>query len=322
MALLTPLPFDDARALLSAYGLELTRLVPLRAGSVNSNFLLETAEGRPLFARIYEEQGPEGARFELSLNEALAQAGVPVALPVRRLDGAQFAMVGDKPFAVYERARGEVLCQARVTPQVTRALGAALARVHLADLGGLVVPEGRFDRAALLGRLETVERSGRAALLAGASRVRALLERLDRERSTELPRGLIHGDLFRDNALVSGDGISALLDFESACAGSYVYDVAVTLLAWCYGDRLDAELAFALLDGYHAVRPLSALEQASLPSEGAFACARFATTRMTDFSLRVGEHETPGRDFRRFFQRLDELDQGALSPLLARLPKR
>jgi len=320
MALLTPLPEPAARALLAdSYGLRLAEWTPLVAGSVNSNFLFETTDGRKYFARIYEEQGPRGALFELELNEALGRSGVPVARPVRLASGGLGAEAVGKPFAVYERAPGEVVCQKKVTPAIARSLGHALGRVHAADLGGLEVPVGRFDREALLGRLLTVEASERAELLDGAARVRSLLVELDQERDPNLPRGLIHGDLFRDNALVQGGDISALLDFESACLGSYSYDLIVTVLAWCYGDRLDLETAGPLIEAYHAARPLTSAEKAGLASEGAAACARFATTRMTDFSLRVPEGQTPGRDYRRFFARLDELRAGVLDPILARL---
>jgi homoserine kinase type II len=319
MALLTPLSHDAARELLIGHGVELRTLTPLVAGSVNSNFLLEAEDGQGYFARIYEEQGPAGADFELRLNQALHRAGVPVALPVPRLDGALYSMAGDKPFAVYQRAEGEVLCQKRVTGEVTRALGEALARVHQAELGGLEVPAGRFDPSRLLFRLELVEASGRRELVEAAGRVRELLARLERVRDPGLARGLTHGDLFRDNVLVRGGRIGALLDFESACSGTFAYDLAVTLLAWCYGDELEPGLVQPLLEGYHAVRPLDARERAALPVEAAAACARFATTRMTDFSLRVPEGARPGRDYRRFFQRLDALEAGALAAPLAAL---
>lgn len=314
MALLTPLPFESARDLLTAYDLRLAKLVPLAAGSVNSNFLFETEDGRGYFARIYEEQGPAGATFEIQLNLRLAREGVPVARPLLPRSGGSFALYRGKPFSVYERLEGDSLRQREVTPRVARALGAALARVHLARLEGLTIPEGRFGEPQLRQRLATVRASGRSELLPAVERIEGLLTKLASERKV-LPSGLIHGDLFRDNVLVRGDEIVGLLDFESACRGAFVYDLVVTLLAWCYGDFLDEGTSGALIEGYAAVRPLEEIEIAGITAEASFACVRFATTRLTDFSLRAAPGETPLRDYRRFFARLDEVRTGILERL-------
>lgn len=312
MALLTPFPFEEARVVVADYGIELAHVTPLEAGSVNSNFLLEAVHGTRYFARIYEEQGEVGAEFELQLNETLAHRGVPVARPLRRKSGDLVAFTLGKPFAVYEHIRGEVLCQKRVTPDVTRAVGEALARVHTVDLGGLHVPAGRFDFDGLRARLDRVEASGRASLAAPTRRLRALFDELERSRATNLPHGLIHGDLFRDNVLVDGPRIVALLDFESACQGNYAYDLAVTLLAWCMGDVLDPTLFQPMIEGYESVRPLTAPERAAFVTEASIACVRFATTRLTDFTLRVPEGEKPARDYERFLERLEAVRAGVL----------
>lgn len=319
MARLSSLSRSTLVDLLALYGLRLRDFEALEAGSVNSNFFLFCEEGE-FFARIYEEQGMEGAGFELALNLALARANVPVARPRAAFDGSLVQRVpgrsgADQPFAIYERIEGEVLCQAQVTPEHTRAVGRSLAWVHVAPLE-VSAPSSRFGVDGLLNRLDRVENSGRTQLVEDAKKVRTRLVECIAVRNGELPQGLIHGDLFRDNVLVAGAEIRALLDFESASLGPYVYDLAVTLLAWCYGANFIPELCASLLRGYAEVRPLTEVELDNFELEASVACLRFATTRMTDFSLRVPEGERPGRDYRRFLARLREIEQGALKPHL------
>jgi hypothetical protein len=43
---------------------------------------------------------------------------------------------------------------------------------------------------------------------------------------------------------------------------------------------------------------------------------RFATTRITDFSLRAGPEETPARDYRRFLQRMQALESGVMDSII------
>lgn len=324
VALLTSLPLPDAQRLCGEFGLEVAAIEPLSAGSVNSNFALTGADGRRYFARLYEEQGREGALAELKLVAALGKAGVPVVQCLPRADGAGVGDFAGKSFAVFPWLDGEILCQGRVSVDACQKLGAALARVHLTTPLVARPPEGRFRIVDLRERLLRVEASGRAEFSADVARIREALLRYEAARATQdAPRGVIHSDLFRDNVLWTSHGqgerdLAALLDFESACEGAFAYDVMVTICAWCYSDKFETHLVEAFLRGYHAVRPIVGAEVAALKVEGAVGCLRFATTRITDFSLRVAPGQTPVRDYRRFLARLSAIEAGDLDGCLQR----
>lgn len=323
MATLTPLTLDEARALGALYGLDVTSMAPIPAGSVNTNVALSLADGQKVFLRIYEEQGHEGAAVEAKLLTHLGGRGVKTPMPIARADGAGFlASHRGKPTSVFPWVLGESLCQASVTAERAFAVGAALARVHAAGASFEGAGQSRFGPADLRKRLTAVL----ALDLPGD--LRAAAERLSQrllsyegrgsacagrsyEARAPLFQGLIHSDLFRDNVLWHEGEISALLDFESASLGSLPFDVMVTALAWCFGDRLEEGLMRALMDGYTSVRPLPEGEAAALYDEGVLAAVRFSVTRITDFELRprgVGLF----KDYRRFLARLDALD--ALGP--------
>ena len=311
MALLTRLPLAEARALGGAYGVSLESIEALELGSVNSNFRAVAGDGSVLFARLYEESGEAGARTELELVGGLGAAGVPVARPLPVVAGTLPLHAG-KPFALFPWLEGEVLCQARVTNEHCRRVGSALAKVHLASPFLPRLGPGRFGPVDMLARLGRVKGAGRPELLPDADRIAESLERYRAERDPELPSGVVHGDLFRDNVLWLRGELVALLDFESAFHGPFVYDVLVTIAAWCYRDAFDLELASALAAGYQAERPLTPRELRALRVEGALGMLRFATTRMTDYSLRVPAGEKPVRDYRRFLARLSAVEAGVL----------
>jgi len=320
VALLTSLPLADAARLAREFGLEINSVEPLAAGSVNSNFALRAADGRRYFARLYEEQGRDGALAELQLVAALARAGVPVVECLPRADGAGVGNFEGKSFAVFPWLEGEILCQGRVSEAGCQKLGAALARVHLTTPQLARPPEGRFRITDLRQRLTRVERAEREEFLDDVERIRESLNHYELARiSQQAPRGVIHSDLFRDNVLWTKDGdLLALLDFESACEGAFAYDVMVTICAWCYSDKFETALVEGFLRGYHAVRPIVGPEVAALKVEGAVGCLRFATTRITDFSLRAPPGQPPVRDYRRFLARLASIEAGDLDASIAR----
>jgi len=308
MAVLTPLPLESARTIAARFGLDVTQVRGILAGSVNSNFELSLAGGERVFLRVYEEQNLLSAAGEARLLEHLAARGVPTPKPLARSDGGGFlAEHAGKPVALFPWVEGEALCQARVTPEHARRVGEALARVHLAGMSFEGAPASRFRVGDLFVRLEEIERVERSVEVANAARVlRSGLERqLQRPPATEVP--LVHGDLFRDNVLWDGGAIAALLDFESASRGSAAFDLMVTVLAWSFGDRLELALARALVEGYAAVRPLGE-ERAGLYDAAVFAALRFSITRITDFEFRprgAGVY----KDFRRFVARLRAVEE-------------
>ncbi len=311
MATRTPLSEADARVFLADYAVgSLTAVRAIPAGTVNSSFALETERGR-VFLRVYEEQDRSGAVAETTLLAHLEARGVPTPGPLRRRDGGLIGEVAGKPAALFPWREGRMRCLAAVTPQDTEKVGRTLAQLHRAGEGAEVGP-GRFRPEDLARRLDRIEAAADPELARQAPPLRASLARWVSRRDPSLPRGVIHGDLFRDNVLWNDEGeIVALLDFESASEGAFAYDLAVTLLAWCFRSTLEEPLARALVRGYGAVRPLARQEEQGLLAEACIAALRFTITRITDEAMRAFEEKRPMRsdkDWHRFAARLDALE--------------
>jgi homoserine kinase type II len=113
--------------------------------------------------------------------------------------------------------------------------------------------------------------------------------------------------MFRDNVLFEGAALTAIIDWESACDHALLYDLAVVLLAWCWGDALDVGLAHSLVESYRAERPLTEIEIDSFSQVAGLAAVRFSATRITDFHLRGGDGGK--KDYRRFLARLDAIER-------------
>jgi homoserine kinase type II len=179
------------------------------------------------------------------------------------------------------------------------------AAPHCAQLGAML---GRMHRAAETFALAQAHHRGLewwAQTLpqilphVPADAAQLLREELDYQQKVAaspagraLPRGPIHADLFRDNAMfvsdAQGDRLSGFLDFYFAGTDHLLFDVAVCLNDWCIDD-LTGELiearAQALLDAYRQERPMARGEWRLLPAMLRAAALRFWISRLWDWHL-------------------------------------
>lgn len=307
MATFTHLQDQDIAAIGAGFGLgPVTRWAAIDAGTVNSNFDLETATGR-FCVRINEGKSETLVRYEADLVEALARGGVPTPMPLRTPAGDPCILFQERWVSAFPWVSGGHREAGQVTASDAAAVGRALGRLHATGLTvaerfawpGIYTFEHICARAAAL--RERRDPVLAPALAAVSDETAWLVERAAVRAA--VPRGIIHGDLFRDNVLFDGPTLTALIDFEQASTGSLCYDLAVSLNAWCYGDDFDPALVRALVRGYREVRELDAAERAALPVEVRAAAMRFTVTRMTDVYL--AGVDKPTKDFRRYLRRLE-----------------
>lgn len=302
------------------------RWVAIAAGTINSNFELETQSGR-WFVRVNEGKAEEDVAWEARLVDALAAGGAPTPPPLRAggaADGPAYAPLPGAPgkwVSAFPWRPGRHLAPGEVTPAHATALGEALAALHTA---GAALPaawrrRSIYDRDHLVARYESFAGSADPELARAIAVLRAELAFADANASARraATHGIIHGDLFRDNVLWDGDRLSAVLDFEQASGGSLPYDLAVCLNDWCWDGGPRDDLSAALLAGYQRLRPLSEADRAALLIEVRAAAARFTITRITDVYL--AKVSNPEKDFRAFLARCEAWSGPALGRIAALL---
>lgn len=284
MAVYTDLTDAELAALLAAYDLGDARAFKgIAEGVSNSNFLLETTRGRFVLT-IFEYRYVEAELpFFMHVMERLAEKQFPAPQPARLKEGGFLARTHGKPAAIVSWLSG--VSPKTPTRAHCRAIGAALARLH-ADLDGL-----DSTRANGLGPASwTAMVKPRLAL---ADYLRPGLARLVEQDfdalaawPTDLPRGVIHADLFPDNALFVGDRLSGVIDFYFACTDFLAYDLAVCLNAWCFdeGGVYAHDRGAAMIGAYEQERPLTTAERDALPLLARGAAMRFFATRLADWA--------------------------------------
>lgn len=291
MAVYTEVRAEQADALLHALGLSsLTDLQPIGSGIENTNYFVTTAEGQwvlTLFERLAHDQLP----FYLKLMQHLARHGLPVPEPRANAHGDLAHIVAGKPAALVNRLEGASID----APDLHHCheLGSVLARMHLAaEDFPLTQPNlrGLAWREATAPVVRPHLNETDASLLDEEMAHQRKLH--DSAAYRELPRGAVHADLFRDNAMFAGlpgrERLSGVFDFYFAGTDTFVFDLAVVLNDWCVdldSGVLDSARAESLMSAYLAHRPLTGAEQRLLPALRRTAALRFWLSRLADWHL-------------------------------------
>lgn len=253
-------------------------------GVENSNYLVVTTQG-PHILTLYEKRvRPEDLPFFVGLMEHLASRDIACPTPIAAKDGEALRELCGRPAAVISFLPG--MWPRRVQPFHCHGLGTALAEMHLAAQDFAPTLPNRF------GITEWQRLAGECAH--EADKVHGGLRRIIEDEldylaanwPSDLPTGVIHGDLFPDNVFFRHEELSGLIDFYFACNDQLAYDVAICLNAWCFEtDNLSFNVTKAakFLRSYNRTRGLSEAELNALPILARGSALRFLLTRLYDW---------------------------------------
>lgn len=286
----------DVGGLLSAKG--------IAEGVENTNYLVRAEKGTFILTLYEQRVAAEDLPFFLGLLDHCAGKGLAAPRPVPRRDGAFIGTLCGRPAAMVTFLDGVAV--RRPHPSHCEALGRGLGALHRAALDFELRRVNALGQPAWAPLFAQSHDKADAVLPSLAAEVSAELETLAATWPTDLPAGVIHADLFPDNAFFIQGRLSGIIDFYFACNDLLAYDLAICINAWCFEEdgAFNVTKSQAMVAGYQSVRPLCRDEIDALPTLCRGAALRFLLTRLHDW-LRVppGALVTP-KDPKPYFERM------------------
>lgn len=307
MAVLTVLTKREIGEIIADYGLPKVASVRLvRQGAVNTQYLVETVKGK-FVLKIDEVKSEIEVKREQDLLTFLRKHGFPCPVPLPDRNSRHYRDHDGKSLSVYRYIDGRIVDAEHVTSGQLENVGRVLADLHVIGKAYKKGIENRFgfDRVAEIyfdvrGRLPHYFKKITRTLDDEVEYLHHYLE-------GKLPKGIIHGDLLADKLMFKGDKVVALLDFDTACRGKFIFDLATAVNALCFTAKKGYSLKKfeSLIGGYEGLRTLSLAEWDAFPNELRFAAFRFTVTRLRDFFLNpADERERINKEFQEFYDRL------------------
>ncbi|HQT25679.1 MAG TPA: homoserine kinase [Burkholderiales bacterium] len=264
----------------------LVDLQGIASGIENTNYFVTTEKGSYVLT-LFEKLKAEELPFYLNLMAHLAGRGIPCPNPVLDHHRNLLGTLNGKPASIVTKLKGKSVEH----PDAGHCsqIGAMLARMHIE---GASYPDSmKNPRGAKWWQDALPEILPYTARDEGRLLEEEILYQSGSDPA-DLPKGVIHADLFRDNALFENGSIGGLIDFYFACNDWLLLDVAITVNDWCLdaSKRLDREKVVAFLSAYDGVRKLTESERKAWPRMLRRAALRFWVSRLYDYYLpRPGE---------------------------------
>ena len=297
----TEVSFQDASDIIIAAGLsDLVNLEKLSGGWANSNYKLSLNDNTKRVLKIWDGKTLDEVNYLLSITTYLSDNDVPTPSPIPFSNGEFMVVKDGLAWTLLPFVEG-----AWLEPNYSslHSLGRIQASLHL-----VIPPVNLKDKYSmgnsLFDKLFSIanERNEWSDFLHMLKSESTILK----QNIGELPRGIIHGDLFPDNILGTNDNVTSILDFEEVCYDILAFDLAMTFVGcgWENGEPV-VERWVALLEGYQSVRMLSHEERDSLSDLHRLATLSIAAWRYWQFVINLPNTEYTGR----YLEMIDRLNK-------------
>jgi homoserine kinase type II len=280
MSVYTEVERSALEALLSDYAVgELMSYEGISDGIENSNYFVTTQQGQYVLT-LFEHHGFKEMDYFLDVMTFFYQHGIPSAHPEPDKQGHYLKTLAGKPTALVGRLAGRGVSDIASVAQC-QAIGEVLGKMHVV---GQQFKGRRITERGVDWRQESAER---VLPKLDAESVKVMTAELAFQSTyleLNLPSGLTHSDLFRDNALFEGDELKGIIDFYYACDEYLLYDLAVTVNDWCIDESgwLETSRYQALMTAYTQQRELTTAEITHWNLVLRTAAMRFWLSRLQD----------------------------------------
>ena len=287
MAVYTKLSENNLKDFFSKYNLgKLLKFQGIQEGIENSNYFVKTDSGKFILT-IYEKRVEEkDLPFFMGLMKNIFNKNFPSPEPIINKNGNYITEIFGKKAAVVSFLEGA--SKKNLTPGNCHEVGIYTAKLHMITKNLNIKRTNRLSVNSWRLIYRKIQRDCSKIYPNLTKIIERNLEVIEDKWPKNIPRGIIHADLFPDNIFFKGSKLTGIIDFYFSCYDFYALEIAICLNALCFEGKnenlsFNVTKAKKFIDGYSSIRKLTEEEKESLKILCHGAAMRFLLTRVFDY---------------------------------------
>ena len=287
MAVYTKLSENNLKDFFSKYNLgKLLKFQGIQEGIENSNYFVKTDSGKFILT-VYEKRVEEkDLPFFMGLMKNIFNENFPSPEPIINKNGNYITEIFGKKAAVVSFLEGT--SKKNLTPGNCHEVGIYTAKLHMITKNLNIKRTNRLSVNSWRLIYRKIQRDCSKIYPDLTKIIERNLEIIEDKWPKNIPRGIIHADLFPDNIFFKGNKLTGIIDFYFSCYDFYALEIAICLNALCFEGKnenlsFNVTKAKKFIDGYSSIRKLTEEEKESLKILCHGAAMRFLLTRVFDY---------------------------------------
>ena len=287
MAVYTKLSENNLKDFFSKYNLgKLLKFQGIQEGIENSNYFVKTDSGKFILT-VYEKRVEEkDLPFFMGLMKNIFNENFPSPEPIINKNGNYITEIFGKKAAVVSFLEGT--SKKNLTPGNCHEVGIYTAKLHTITKNLNIKRTNRLSVNSWRLIYRKIQRDCSKIYPDLTKIIERNLEIIEDKWPKNIPRGIIHADLFPDNIFFKGSKLTGIIDFYFSCYDFYALEIAICLNALCFEGKnknlsFNVTKAKKFIDGYSSIRKLTEEEKESLKILCHGAAMRFLLTRVFDY---------------------------------------
>ena len=288
MAVYTKINSKDVSLLASKYRLgRIIKFQGIKKGIENTNYLLITNKNKYILTIFEKRVKRKDLPFFMQLMDSLYNQKINCPRPLKDKDGKYLTLIKKKTACVVTFLKGKD--KQKLDVKNCYEVGKNIGKFHKASNKLKLYRRNSMSINSLNSLLKSINFKSKKITPNLKKVLEVSLKEIKKDWPTNLPTGIIHGDLFIDNIFFNKDKLSGIIDFYFAANDIFMYEIAICINALCFDYKnskfkMNKQKIKKLIKGYESVKKISIKEKKSLKILCRGAAMRYLLTRLYDYS--------------------------------------